>query len=76
MTKEKKKRVKPLYSPRSKMREVYDYEERFECMNILLDFDKDDFYKLEDDEILSVKEKLKIAKVFKDKMDETNENFE
>jgi hypothetical protein len=76
MTKKKKKRVKPLYCPRCKTREVYDYGERFECMKCLLEFDKKDFYRMEDDEILSIKEKLKISKVFKDMMDEANEDIE
>jgi len=43
-------------------------------MKCLLEYEKEDFYKLEDDAILFISGKLRIAKIFKDMMDEADEN--
>lgn len=63
---------KELYCPKCNSREIYDYGERFECMECLQEFEKEDFYNLPDDEILSIKEKLKIAKVFRDMAEDSD----
>jgi DNA-directed RNA polymerase subunit RPC12/RpoP len=55
-----------LYCPKCDSREIYDYGDRFECMNCLEEFEKEDFYNLPHDEILSIREKLKIAKIFRE----------
>jgi len=60
------KEEKELHCPKCNSREIYDYGERFECMICLEEFEKEDFYNLHDDEILSIKEKLKIAKIFRE----------
>jgi ribosomal protein S27AE len=69
--KEGKKRegTKKYHCPRCKSSKIYDYEERFDCMKCLLEFEKKDFETLDDEDILSTQEKLKIVGMFKESTD-------
>lgn len=63
------KKKRDLYCPKCKSKEIYDYGDRFECMKCMEEFYKEDFFNIPDDEILSVREKLKLAKIFKNMED-------
>ncbi|TXT58454.1 MAG: hypothetical protein BAJALOKI3v1_1310003 [Promethearchaeota archaeon] len=67
--KKDKKERKKYHCPRCKSTEIYDYGERFDCMKCLLEFEKKDFETLNDEDILSVQEKLKIVSIFKENTD-------
>ena len=64
-----KKGRKQYHCPRCKSTEIYDYGERFDCMKCLLEFEKKDFETLDDEDILSVQGKLRIASLFKKNTD-------
>jgi len=55
---------KELYCPRCHGDELVEYGETFQCINCDLEFEKDDIDKFEDDEILSISEKLALRPSF------------
>ena len=63
------KETKNYHCPRCKSTEIYDYGERFDCMKCILEFEKKDFETLDDEDILSTQEKLKIVNIFKNNTD-------
>jgi ribosomal protein S27AE len=63
------KETKKYHCPRCKSTEIYDYGERFDCMKCILEFEKKDFETLDDEDILSTQEKLKIVNIFKNNTD-------
>ncbi|TXT53247.1 MAG: hypothetical protein BAJALOKI2v1_1100009 [Promethearchaeota archaeon] len=61
--------LKKYHCPRCQSKEIYDYGKRFQCKICELEFDKEDCDMLDDEDVLSVREKLKIAEILKKKTD-------
>ena len=58
------------YCPRCGNEKIVDYGETFDCPKCKQRFEKEDFNSgLDDDEILSVEEKLEFSKIFDSKTD-------
>ena len=55
---------KILYCPRCHGDELIIYSDSFQCINCDMEFEKDDIGKFEDDEILSIGEKLALRSSF------------
>ena len=58
---------KPYYCPRCKSKDINEYDDTFDCIHCNLEFDKKDCDELDDDQILSIKEKLEFVKNIKEK---------
>jgi len=55
-----------FHCPRCKSEDIIEYDESFDCPHCRLEFDKKDCEELEDDQILSVQEKLSFMKELKE----------
>lgn len=58
------KPLKKLHCPRCKTNDIVEYEDTFECTKCLMEFEKKDLELYEDEDILSIREKLDIVEAF------------
>ena len=54
---------KKYHCPRCHNDKIIDYEDTFECPKCRLEFEKRDFELFDEDQILSIEEKLKLTKI-------------
>ncbi|MFX0072078.1 MAG: hypothetical protein ACFFAO_13400 [Candidatus Hermodarchaeota archaeon] len=56
--------INQYHCPRCGTKNIIDYEDTIECPRCRLEFEKSDFENFEDEDILSIEEKLDISDVF------------
>ena len=59
--------VKVERCPRCHCRKIIDYEDTFECSECMLEFEKKDFKNVDEIDLLSIQEKMRVIRILRSK---------